>query len=490
VLDTGIGISVDQQALLFQAFVQADGSTTRRYGGTGLGLAISRRLVSQMGGEIWIESEPGRGSQFFFTAVFRKQRVGGVPQLRRFDDVRALIVENGREPRAALRELLGALGVSVEHASEGWRALECLRTSSANGQRFDIVIFDVDVRCEDGVAFANAVRSDARLAGVKLVRVVSLTTAEESVERDETPVDGQITRPIKHRAVHRCLAGALGIGEFRDSVQQVGAPQSDEPGKAVAVVPLRVLVVEDSAVNQRVVQFQLRRLNCQVDSVTDGDEAVLAVGKKHYDVILMDCQMPNLDGWEATRRIRQIETSGGDHIWIVAMTAHSLVGDRERCMDAGMDDYLSKPVRFRELSAALGRIPIARQVAQVNGTPVPTNVVCQERITGFRQLEEETGQDVLGSVIDLFIARTPPIFIEARQAVIRNDAPRIARLAHSIKGSCSNFGAHRMQAACERLETASLGGSLEVAGGILDEIEREFGFVRVALENELEVKSA
>jgi CheY-like chemotaxis protein/HPt (histidine-containing phosphotransfer) domain-containing protein len=352
------------------------------------------------------------------------------------------------------------------------------------------VVFDVDVTCGDGQLFAPAVRKEPDLAHVKLIRVVSLNTKDEAVESDETLVDGQITRPIKHRAVHRVIEAALGPLAGAPPVTEVRGKESVPADEANPFLSLRVLVAEDSAVNQKVVQFQLRKLGCQVDAVTDGEQAVIAIAEKSYDVVLMDCQMPKLDGWSTTRRIRELEKGGAHRSWIIAMTAHSLAGDREKCMEAGMDDYLSKPVRYRDLSAALQRCPEFGHASALHGAPIPANVVCQQRISGFRQLEEETGQKVLGSVIDLFIERTPPIFVEARQAMFRNDAPRIARLAHSIKGSCSNFGAHRMHAACERLEKVAEDGSLHFAEAVLDEVEREFGFVRVALESELGVKSA
>ena len=244
-------------------------------------------------------------------------------------------------------------------------------------------------------------------------------------------------------------------------------------------------------VNQKVVQFQLRKFGCKVDTVPDGEQALLALEKNSYDVILMDCQMPRLDGWEATRRIREMEKGRDGRTWIIAMTAHSLVGDRERCIEGGMDDYLSKPVRFGDLSKALERSPAAARCVQDAAMPSPANVVCQEKISSFRQLEEESGQAVLGSVIALFISRTPPMFREARHAVTSNDAKGIVRLAHTIKGSGSNFGAHRLAAACERLEAAVAGSENQTQmDGILNEIEREFSFVRVALEHEMEAKSA
>ncbi len=486
VMDTGIGISIDQQARLFQAFVQADGSTTRRHGGTGLGLAICRRLVSQMGGEVWIESEPGAGSRFFFTAIFRKPEIVEERRLRRFDGVRALLIEQQGVRASVLPKLFECWGATVERAEGAAQALTVLRGPRGRAPRFDLVIFDVDVRREDGVGIAQAIREEPSLAGVKLVRLVSLNTADDGTNRDETPVDGQIAKPIKPRSVHRCVAEVLDANRREEPRVVEPLPVAAEPQNDSALAELRVLVAEDSAVNQKVVQFQLRKLGCKVDSVMDGEEALLAVRKKSYDVILMDCQMPRLDGWETSRRIRQMEKGRSHRTWIIAMTAHSLVGDRELCMAAGMDAYLSKPMRFSDLAAALEQSPCVRRTVPPDEGAAPESFVCAEKINGFRQLEEDTGQNVLVSVIDLFIERTPPMFKEARRAVVSNDTSRVARLAHSLIGSCSNFGAQRMRAACDRLEAAAAGRDMRNAIALVEDIEREFDLVRIALQKELE----
>jgi CheY-like chemotaxis protein len=221
----------------------------------------------------------------------------------------------------------------------------------------------------------------------------------------------------------------------------------------------------------------------------DGIEAVAAAQRKDYDVILMDCQMPRLDGCESTRRIRQHEAGRSHRTWIIAMTAHSLVGDRERCIEAGMDDYLSKPVRLRDIAEALERCPCASRMEH-EGQPAWADAVSQEKITGFRDMEQESGRPVLDGIISLFIETTPPLFRQIRAAVAGNDAPRIGRLAHTLKGSCSNFGAERMRAACEKLEAIARDGDADVAGEALEQVEREFGFVRAALEHELPAKAS
>lgn len=490
VMDTGIGITKDQQARLFQPFVQADGSTTRRHGGTGLGLAISRRLVSQMGGEVWIESEIGRGSQFFFTAAFQRTEIVAERQARRFDGVRMLIVEPQGGRVSVLPKMIEARGASAERADGGIDAMRRLRSVQDGDPRFDVVVFDVDERDENGIGIAQGIRADSGLAHIRLVRVVSLNTTDDSADRDHTPVDGQIAKPIKCRSVYSVLEDALKSGARH--LPRVLRPVSDSPqaSHAGAFSSLRVLIAEDSAVNQKVVQFQLRKLGCKVDSVFDGEEVLLALRKKSYDVILMDCQMPRLDGWETTRRIRQNEKGRTGRTWIIAMTAHSLVGDRDRCMETGMDDYLSKPVRFDDLASALGQCPASRRPVPGETRQAAGDVVCREKISSFRQLEEESGATVLVSVIDLFIERTPPMFKEVRRAVMSNDLTRILRLAHTIKGSCSNFGAHRMKSACDRLEAAAAGdGDRTAMVGLLDEIEREFGLVCTALQMELEATS-
>ncbi len=490
VMDTGIGITKDQQARLFQPFVQADGSTTRRHGGTGLGLAISRRLVSQMDGDVWIESEIGHGSKFCFTAAFQSADLGHVEQVRRFSGTRILLVETQGGRVSVLPKMLETRGAMVERADGAIEAMRKLRSTTRGEAQFDVVIFDVDERCENGDGMAQAIRADSGLARIRLVRVVSLNTTDDSANRDETPVDGQIAKPIKCRSVYRVIEDAMESDSRKlpRVLRQLSGRQ--EAPRAGAFSSLRVLIAEDSVVNQKVVQFQLRKLGCKVDSVFDGEEVLLALKKKSYDVILMDCQMPRMDGWETTRRIRQNEKGRAGRTWIVAMTAHSLVGDRDRCMETGMDDYLSKPVRFDDLASALGQCPGGRRSLPTETKQLPDGVVCRDKISSFRQLEEESGATVLVSVIDLFIERTPPMFKEVRRAVMSRDIPRIARLAHTIKGSCSNFGAHRMKAACERLEAAAVGeGEISAMVGFLDEVEREFGLVRAALQLELEVNA-
>jgi len=486
--DTGIGISQEQQARLFQAFVQADGSTTRRYGGSGLGLAICKRLVTQMGGEIALDSEPGRGSRFSFTAAFRKPASVADRRTRRFDGMRALVIDDNPTVRAAIAHSLEPWGVAIAEAPGAEDAMRTLEDAASEGRMFDVVFFDTDLRSAAGDGIACSIRSDARFAGVRIVRIASLDWAEDNVE--DGKADGLLIKPIKQKAALRCLEAVIASEETPVPISVESSATSSAATLQRDRASLRVLVAEDSMVNQKVVLFQLRKLGCDVDSVTDGESAVSAARTGNYDVILMDCQMPRLDGIESTRQIREFEAMGTRRAWIIAMTAHSMVGDREICIEAGMDDYLGKPVRMRELEEALARCPARRADDETEEEPDWATVVSHATLASFRELEEECGQSILEAVIDLFFETTPPVFQEARCALGRDDAASLARLAHTLKGSCSNFGARRMREACAQLEALALGGSLDGAGPLLEQMEKEFGYVRTALENELSAKIA
>jgi len=348
---------------------------------------------------------------------------------------------------------------------------------------FNVAMIDADLRCADGTQLVRSIRAEPQFAAMKLVRVASLDSADESNGANDGDVNGQITRPLKQRVVHRCLETVLATPKSLDAQPIVPIAGSVAAPIQALKIPLRVLVAEDSEVNQKVVQFQLRKLGCDVDAVMDGAAAVAAVSGKTFDVVLMDCQMPRLDGCETSRRIRQLEAGGSHRTWIVAMTAHSLIGDRERCMEAGMDDYLSKPVRFRDLAAALERCPASERRAD-NARELWATAVSREMISDFRELEIESGQKMLAGVITLFLDTAPPVIDDVRSAVGRKDAGRVARAAHTLKGSCSNFGAERMRTACQRLEELANRGALEGAGELLAAVEKEFSYVRVALEHE------
>ena len=487
VTDTGIGISPEGQERLFQAFVQADGSTTRRFGGTGLGLAICKQLVARMGGEIGVTSEAGKGSTFWFTARFEKQAGGGMaaPRPANLKDVRVLTVDDNETNRTVLQHLLGGWDMREQQAASGAEALSILHAEAGRGKMFDLAVLDMQMPGIDGLELARAMKKDPRFASIRIVMLTSVDRQEDPEALRETGVDAYLTKPVKQSQLFDCLSLVMSCDvETREiksglvALSEQPAPLSDHP-----VENLRILIAEDNPVNQKVALFQLQKLGYMADVVENGRRALEALARSRYDIVFMDCQMPELDGYEATRDLRAIE--GEDrHTWIVAMTANSLEGDREKCLNAGMDDYVSKPVKPEILQAAIRRFNGLRAVGEGDREITVTGIIDPNIIAGFREMEVDGEEGILGKLIDVFIENSPRVLEEARRALRIAMSPQLERAAHTLKGSCSNFGAERMRAACERLEHAARSGNLENAAGLIKEIDNEFELVRLALEHE------
>jgi two-component system, sensor histidine kinase and response regulator len=369
VRDTGIGIPEAQQRRLFQAFTQADGSTTRRYGGTGLGLAISKRLVELMNGEIGLHSAVGKGSTFWFTARFEKQPAAAVPEplpTAALDGRRVLVVDDNEVNRTVLHHQLAAWGVEDWAVSSGAEALSALREAAVRGRPFDMAILDRQMPNMDGVTLARAIIRDPAIAGVRLIMLSSLGGRTDDDEIVQAGIQICLTKPIKQASLRDCLARVLAGGRMAPVPPETTAAAG--PTAASTSIGARVLIAEDNIVNQKVALLHLRRLGCSADAVANGAEAVEALSRIPYDIVLMDCQMPELDGYEATRLIRS-QRGPVRHVPIIAMTASALAGDREKCLDAGMSDYVSKPIKIPELHAALQRWSPARTRAAEADAP-------------------------------------------------------------------------------------------------------------------------
>ncbi|HKS36395.1 MAG TPA: response regulator [Verrucomicrobiae bacterium] len=363
VKDTGIGIAPDSQARLFDAFTQADSSTTRKYGGTGLGLAICKKLVRMMRGDIGVKSVPGEGSTFWFTVGLERQLQGTARHAKaraHVANLRVLIVDDNATNREVLHHQTLAWKMRNDTAASGAQALELLRASVSAGDPYDLAILDMQMPEMDGLTLARTIKADRTLADVRLVLLTSLGDRLTAEQLNATGIEDCLIKPVKQSRLLDCISTVMG--------KTAAEPGPTAPSAAsgadshVSDLPkMRILVAEDNSVNQIVARGMLRKLGYEPDVVGDGNEALAALRSIHYDVVLMDCQMPELDGYEATRTIRRLEQQrtapfdSASPVHVIAMTANAMEGDREVCLAAGMNDYVSKPVRLEDLQAALER---------------------------------------------------------------------------------------------------------------------------------------
>jgi len=481
VRDTGIGIAPDVRPRLFESFVQADGSTTRRYGGTGLGLAISRRLVELMGGEIDVSSEVGRGSTFWFTARLERQAREPAPAVSpaRLAGLRVLVVDDNATNRQILRQQLAHWGTRVQAVENGPRALAALRATADAGPPFDLAILDMKMPDMDGLSLARAIKADETLRGVRLVLLTSFGQRGHGAEASRIGIAAYLTKPVDEADLYDCLVEVLARGRAplspslvtRHSLRERRPP----PGA-------RVLVAEDNEVNQKVAVRLVERLGYGVDVADNGQQAVDACRRAAYDAVLMDGQMPGLDGFEATRRIRELE-GDGRHTPIIAMTASAMKGDRERCLEAGMDDYVAKPVTPEALGAALRRWVGHRAPSPPEPAPASGSEKTGELDEAIVQSLLSVDQDgtLIEEVVATFLRLAPARLTELRKAA-RGRPQALERAAHSFLGSCANVGCRRMAEMCARLEELGREGSTDGAPDLVSALEEQLALVRPLLE--------
>jgi two-component system sensor histidine kinase/response regulator len=484
VTDTGIGIAPEDQQRLFGAFAQADSSTTRKFGGTGLGLAISRQLVELMGGEIGLDSAPGAGSRFWFDLSLRRVDViEDEADNATLDGRRALVVDDNATNRMILRRQLRSWGVEAVEASSGPEALALARTAAREGREFDIGVLDLNMSDMDGIELAAHLKADPATAAMTLLLLSSSGERLGVAESQRRGFAASLTKPVRQSELYDCLVTSLRDEDI--SCLEVIAEAWGEVGE----VRGHILLVEDNRTNQLVGSKVLAKLGYHFDIASHGGEAVQAVMLNSYDAILMDCQMPEMDGYEATAHIRRWE-AGTRHTPIIAMTAAAMEGDRERCLSMGMDDYITKPVRPDVIAAVIERwVPTSREIPVPARLAAPFSAAWNDeagrdvldavQIDLLRSLDDGEGSvlaEVLSQYLDQSLAQRDTL----ADALDEGDSRVVEHVAHSLRGSSANVGAATLARICGEFETLARGDVIGAAK-LLELFDAELARVRAAL---------
>ncbi len=481
VRDTGIGISPDRLARLFKPFMQAEASTAHRYGGTGLGLAISKQLVELMGGKMWAESMAGEGSTFHFTinvlAQLQPAPFALAGRQDKLADKRVLIVDDNATSRRVLAEQASKWGMIPHSAGDAQQAMNFLR----DGSPFDLAILDAQLPGMDGFTLAAAIHQLPRAASMPLVLLTPLGARREALQAGPIPFLAFANKPLKPAQFVETLSRAFSDSESvpDQTLRPVQAKQT-----LVGLWPFRVLLCDDNTINQKVAVRILQQLGYEPDLVTNGREALDALDRKPYDLIFMDVMMPEMDGLEATRMIRELQKKGGNpisnaRVVIIAMTAQAMQGDREKCLAAGMDDYLAKPIRPKDMRAIIERwsseMSSSAPAQSTAPSTAPLSDAEESPVQMDRLLDLGGGSmESLRELVDLYFKQTTEQLAQLEAAVRANQAERVRQVAHSCAGASATVGMARLASVLRELERQGKAGKLTNAEQLCGDAVREF----------------
>ena len=490
VTDTGIGLSVEQQKNLFDRFTQADSSTTRRFGGTGLGLSICKQLVEMMGGEIGVESTPGKGSIFWFTLTLPNAEKQTPPlQTTSLQHEKILIVDDNATSRQLLGEIFTAWQVDHAQAGESGEALQILRDATAQGAPFTVALLDMQMPGMDGRQLGELIQKDRQLAATRLVLLTSQGRRGDAKKMQEAGFTGYLTKPVNQSELYNVLLQVVGV-----TVSAANLATARYISRKQPQFQAQVLVVEDNATNQIVARSVLEKFGIHIDIASNGEEALNRLAQHSYDLVFMDCHMPVMDGFTATQQIRDPQSRVKDHaIPVVAMTANAMQGDRERCIDAGMDDYITKPVDVTKLCRVLQQwlpehchLDAEKESADSPSSGAePSHIdTPAEPLFDYAAMSERLMNDkaLIHTVLDAFLKDLPLQVEQLESAVAAGDAEQIAAQAHKIKGAAMNVGGMALGSLAHTIEQAGRDGELGVARQELPKLEQHVAQLKAAIE--------